>query len=158
MRLVAQRALSARVTVEGETVGEIALGWLALVGVEAGDTLATADRMAERLAHLRAFADDDGKMSRSALDVGGAVLVVSNFTLAADCKSRRPSFTRAARPEAAEPLVEAFRARLAALGIPTAAGRFGADMRVELVNDGPVTLVLDSAEKSADTCRSSAGP
>ncbi|MGL6094750.1 MAG: D-aminoacyl-tRNA deacylase [Fimbriiglobus sp.] len=147
MRAVLQRVSSARVTVDAVVVGEIAGGWLALVGVAPGDTAADAGWLADKVAGLRAFADDAGKMNHSVQGVGGGVLVVSNFTLYADCrKGRRPSFVGAARPEDAEPLVKAFADGLRAVGVPVAEGRFGADMRVELVNDGPVTLVLDSKE------------
>lgn len=147
MRVVLQRVSSARVLVAGEVVGEVAAGWLALVGVAHADTPNEAARLADKVAGLRAFTDEDGKMNRSVQDVGGGVLVVSNFTLYADCrKGRRPSFVDAARPEVAEPLVAAFANGLRALGVPVAEGRFGADMRVELVNDGPVTLVLDTRE------------
>jgi D-tyrosyl-tRNA(Tyr) deacylase len=145
MRVVLQRVSSARVIVAGETVGEIGPGWLALVGVIVGDTAAEAAWLAEKVANLRAFSDADGKMNRSVLEEGGSVLVVSNFTLAADCaKGRRPSFVRAARPEEAEPLVNAFADGLRAVGVPVATGRFRAEMRVELANDGPVTLIIDT--------------
>jgi D-tyrosyl-tRNA(Tyr) deacylase len=147
MRVVLQRVLSARVVVAGEVVGEVGRGWLVLLGVAHEDTPAESARLADKVANLRAFPDDDGKMNRSVQDVGGGVLVVSNFTLYADCrKGRRPSFIAAARPEQAEPLCRAFTDGLRALGVPVAEGRFGADMQVELVNDGPVTLVLDTVE------------
>jgi D-tyrosyl-tRNA(Tyr) deacylase len=147
MRAVLQRVSSARVVIAGETVGEVGRGWLVLLGVAHADTPAEAAKLADKVTNLRAFADADGKMNRSVQDVGGGVLVVSNFTLYADCrKGRRPSFIAAARPEQAEPLCRAFADGLRALGVPVAEGRFGADMQVELVNDGPVTLVLDTAE------------
>lgn len=147
MRIIIQRTRDARVKVGGETVGEIGQGWLALVGVAVGDNAEAANWLAEKVAYLRAFEDDDGKMNRSVQDVNGGVLVVSNFTLYADCqKGRRPSFIAAARPEEAEPLVTAFANGLRAFGIPVAEGRFGADMQVELTNDGPVTLILDSSK------------
>jgi D-tyrosyl-tRNA(Tyr) deacylase len=150
MRVVLQRVASARVVVAGEVVGEVAAGWLALVGVVAGDDSADAAWLAEKVVNLRAFSDADGKMNLSVQDVGGGVLVVSNFTLVADCdKGRRPSFVRAARPEDAEPLVAAFADGLRAVGVPVATGRFRADMRVELVNDGPVTLVVDTPARGA---------
>lgn len=152
MRTILQRTTSARVTIDGETVGEIGVGWLALVGVTTGDTVADAEWLADKVAHLRAFEDEVGKMNKSVLDVNGGVLVVSNFTLYADClKGRRPSFIAAARPEEAAPLVTAFANGLRAYGIPVAEGRFGADMKVELVNDGPVTLILDSPIRSLTT-------
>lgn len=145
MRVILQRVATAAVTVTGETVGQIAGGWLALVGVATADTVADADWLAEKVAHLRAFSDPDGKMNLDVQQVGGGVLVVSNFTLYADCqKGRRPSFVAAARPEMAEPLVTAFANGLRRLGIPVATGRFGADMQVALCNDGPVTLLLES--------------
>jgi D-tyrosyl-tRNA(Tyr) deacylase len=131
--------------VDGQTVGAIARGWLALVGMAPADSEKELAWMAEKIVHLRCFPDDDGKMNRSVQDVGGAVLAVSNFTLYADCqKGRRPSFIGAARPEQAEPLFAQFLNHLRALGVPVQAGVFGADMKVELTNDGPVTLILDS--------------
>jgi D-tyrosyl-tRNA(Tyr) deacylase len=136
---------AARVVVAGQTVGEIAGGWLALVGVAPTDTPAAAEWLAEKVANLRCFPDADGKMNLNVQDVGGAVLAVSNFTLYADVqKGRRPSFVAAARPEQAEPLYEAFVNGLRVLGVQTECGVFGADMRVELANDGPVTLILDT--------------
>lgn len=145
MRAVLQRVSAARVLVDGQVVGEIARGWLALVGVAPTDTPAAAEWLAEKVAHLRCFPDADGKMNLSVLDVAGGVLAVSNFTLYADAaKGRRPSFVAAARPELAEPLYQEFVNGLRALGVPVACGVFGADMRVELTNDGPVTLILDS--------------
>lgn len=145
MRAVLQRVTAARVVVDGATVGEVARGWLALVGVAPTDTPAAAAWLADKVANLRCFEDADGKMNLSVQDVGGAVLAVSNFTLYADAsKGRRPSFVGAARPEQAEPLYEAFVNGLKALGVPVACGVFGADMQVELTNDGPVTLILDT--------------
>jgi D-tyrosyl-tRNA(Tyr) deacylase len=147
MRVVLQRVSSAQVIVAGEVVGAIGRGWLVLLGVAHADAPAETAKLADKVANLRAFPDDDGKMNQSVQDVGGGVLVVSNFTLYADCrKGRRPSFISAARPEQAEPLCRAFTDCLRALGVPVAEGRFGADMQVELVNDGPVTLVLDTAK------------
>lgn len=147
MRVVLQRVARAAVRVDGQTVGEIGPGLLALVGVAAGDDAETVDKIAAKVAGLRIFADADGRFNQSVAELGGAVLVVSQFTLIADVrKGRRPSFTGAARPEQAEPLVERFTAQLAAAGVPTASGRFGAMMEVELVNDGPFTVVLDSAD------------
>ena len=144
MRAVLQRVRRAKVTVDGAVVGEIAAGWLVLLGVGPTDTAAHADWLADKVANLRAFADTDGKMNLSVQDVGGSVLVVSQFTLYGDCqKGRRPSFTGAAPPAVAEPLYEAFVTALKMLGVPVATGRFAADMQVELVNDGPVTFVLD---------------
>ena len=145
MRAVLQRVERASVGVEGATVGQIAAGWLVLLGVAKGDTDADADRLADKVVGLRAFADDDGKMNRSVGDVGGSVLVVSQFTLLGDCRAgRRPSFVEAADPAEAERLYLRFADQVRATGLPVATGKFRADMRVELVNDGPVTLLLDS--------------
>lgn len=145
MRAVLQRVRRAKVTVGSAVVGDIAAGWLVLLGVGPTDAPAHADWLADKVANLRAFADAAGKMNLSVQDVGGSVLVVSQFTLYGDClKGRRPSFTGAAPPAAAEPLYEAFVAALKMLGVPVATGRFAADMQVELVNDGPVTFVLDA--------------
>ncbi len=147
MRAVVQRVSHASVTVEGQVVGEIGRGFLVLVGVTHTDGPAEADWLANKIAGLRVFDDDAGKMNLALTDVGGAVLVVSQFTLYADArKGRRPDFLRAARPEQAEPLVEHFVARLRAQGLHVETGRFRAVMQVSLVNDGPVTLWLDTAE------------
>jgi D-tyrosyl-tRNA(Tyr) deacylase len=144
MRAVVQRVLEASVRVEGETVGEIGRGLLVLVGVGEGDGPVDAERLAAKTARLRIFPDDAGRFDRSVVDVGGAALVVSQFTLLADtARGNRPSFTGAAAPAVAAPLVERFCAALGAEGVrPVARGRFGAAMRVALVNDGPVTIVL----------------
>ncbi len=140
MRAVVQRVSSASVSVEGEVVASIGRGLLVLLGVRSGDGEAEADRVAVKLEALRVFEDDDGKMNLSVRDAGGEVLVVSNFTVYGDTrKGNRPSFVDAARPEVAEPLVERVRATLGAQG-----GRFGARMAVELVNDGPVTVLIDA--------------
>ena len=147
MRVVLQRVSRAAVRVDGETVGEIGAGLLALVGVAEGDDEAIADRVAAKTAGLRIFSDAEGRFNESVAKIGGAVLVVSQFTLISDLrKGRRPSFTGAARPELAEPLVERFAQQLEAAGLPVARGVFGAMMEVELVNDGPFTVVFDSAE------------
>ena len=146
MRAVVQRVSRASVTVEGEVVGSCGRGLLVLVGVGHDDTDATARRLAEKLARLRVFENDDGRFDRSLLDVGGEALVVSQFTLLADSKRQkgtRPSFSDAARPEVAEPLIETFVEALRAHGVRVETGVFGARMEVELVNDGPVTLILD---------------
>ncbi len=150
MRGLVQRVTEAHVDVldgDGarEETGRIGPGIVVLVGVTHGDTEAEADRLAERVAHLRIHADDDGAMNRSLLDVGGAALVVSQFTLAADTsRGRRPSFVAAARPEHAEPLVARVAERLAALGVEVATGRFRTHMQVALVNDGPVTILVEA--------------
>jgi D-aminoacyl-tRNA deacylase len=145
MRAVLQRVARASVEVGGECVGRIGMGWLVLLGVARGDTDSDADWLAEKVANLRAFEDDRGKMNRSVAEAGGGVLVVSQFTLLADCRGgRRPSFTDAADPAEAERLYLRFADRLAATGLPVEKGVFRAFMRVELLNDGPVTFLLDS--------------
>ena len=144
MRAVCQRVSQARVTVGGAGVGEIGAGLCVLLGVARGDGEGAADRLAGKVARLRIFEDEAGRFDRSLLDVGGAALVVSQFTLVADtAKGNRPSFAEAARPEEAEPLYERFCDALRGLGVEVATGAFGARMAVELVNDGPVTIVLD---------------
>jgi D-tyrosyl-tRNA(Tyr) deacylase len=146
MRVVVQRVSEASVTVDDVVVGRIGRGLLALVGAARGDTLDTAAKLADKVVHLRVFADSAGKMNLSLLDVSGALLVVSQFTLLGDCrKGRRPSYGDAADGDEAAPLVEAVCARASELGIEVARGRFGAHMSVALVNDGPVTLLLDTA-------------
>ncbi|MEP7187730.1 MAG: D-aminoacyl-tRNA deacylase [Roseiflexaceae bacterium] len=145
MRTVIQRVTEASVTVDNQVVGQIGSGLLVLLGIGVGDQLHEATLLAEKIANMRIFADDDGRFNRSVLDVGGAVLVVSQFTLYADTRrGRRPSFTAAAPPELAAPLVDAFVAALRARGIAVATGVFGAHMHVALLNDGPVTIMLDS--------------
>jgi D-tyrosyl-tRNA(Tyr) deacylase len=145
VRIVAQRVSRARVSVAGEAIGEIASGLLLLVGVAEGDTPEVAARMAAKCAELRVFPDEAGRFDRSLLDIRGDALVVSQFTLLADLRrGRRPSFTAAASPEVAAPLVVAFAAALHAAGVSVETGRFGAMMSVDLVNEGPVTIILDS--------------
>lgn len=145
MRVLLQRVSRASVRVAGEPERGVGRGLLALVGVGPGDDAAAARRMAEKAARLRVFENEEGRFDRSLLDVGGGALVVSQFTLYGDCaKGRRPDFTGAARPEQAEPLVREFASALAGLGVTVANGTFGARMEVELVNDGPVTVWLDS--------------
>lgn len=159
MRVVLQRVSAARVVVDGAVVGEVGRGWLAMLGVGRGDGPSEAAWLAEKVANLRAFADAAGKMNLAVQDAAGGVLVVSNFTLYADCqKGRRPSFVAAARPEHAEPLVRAFRDALRAVGVPVAEGRFGADMRVELTNDGPVTFVIDTPPRNDERPMTHRGP
>ena len=146
MRVVIQRVTEASVTVDNQVVGKIGSGLLVLLGIGTDDQLATATLLAEKIANMRIFADDEGRFNRSVLDVGGAALVVSQFTLYADTRrGRRPSFAAAAPPEIAMPLVDAFVVALRARGMTVATGIFGAHMHVALLNDGPVTLVLDSA-------------
>ncbi len=145
MRAVVQRVSSARVTVEGSVTGNIAAGFLILLGVGRNDTSAVAASMAEKIANLRIFEDDQGKMNRSLLDAGGSALVVSQFTLYGDARGqRRPSFIAAAPPEQAKKLYEEFTDALSKLGVTVATGVFQAMMSVELVNEGPVTILLDS--------------
>jgi D-tyrosyl-tRNA(Tyr) deacylase len=145
MRAVLQRVSRAAVEVDGATVGRIGLGWLVLLGVARGDTDGDMEKLAEKVVHLRAFEDDQGKMNRSLAEAGGSALVVSQFTLLGDCRGgRRPGFTDAAEPAEAERLYLAFVGRLRALGAEVATGTFRAKMAVELVNDGPVTFLLDS--------------
>jgi D-tyrosyl-tRNA(Tyr) deacylase len=147
MRAVLQRVRRARVVVGEEVVGQIDAGLLVLLGVAPTDTPEDARWLADKTVGLRIFADADDKMNRSVADLGGSVLVVSQFTLYGDCsKGRRPSFISAAPPEIAVPLYEAFVNAIKAQGVPTTTGRFGAMMQVELVNDGPVTLILESAK------------
>ena len=145
MRCVIQRVTRASVTVEGELVSEIKDGFMVLIGAEDGDTEADAKYCADKIAGLRVFEDADDKMNLSVKDVGGSVLLVSQFTLLGDARhGRRPSFSNAARPEVAEPLCDKVRDMLVAHGIPTLTGRFRTHMKVDLLNDGPVTILLDS--------------
>ena len=145
MRMVVQRVTRASVTVDGEVTGKIGKGYMVLVGAEVGDTEADARLCADKLAGLRVFVDDEDKMNRSVLDVGGEILLVSQFTLLGDARhGRRPSFIAAARPEVAEPLLEQMKAMLEARGLHVETGRFQTHMDVELVNDGPVTILIDS--------------
>jgi D-aminoacyl-tRNA deacylase len=145
MRAVVQRVTNASVTVGEETVGAIGHGLLILLGAGARDTPADAELLAEKIVNMRIFAGEEGRFDRSLLDVGGAALVVSQFTLYADTRrGRRPSFSGAAAPADAEPLVVAFAEALRSGGVVVETGRFGAMMQVALVNDGPVTIVLDS--------------
>lgn len=148
MRCVIQRVSSASVEVAGETVGAIGAGFMVLVGAEAGDTEADARYCAEKIAGLRVFEDANDKMNLSLADTGGAVLLVSQFTLLADARhGRRPDFIQAARPETAEPLCEKVKAMIEEKGIRVETGRFRTHMRVSLVNDGPVTILLDSRKR-----------
>jgi D-tyrosyl-tRNA(Tyr) deacylase len=145
VRAVVQRVSEARVEVEGEVAGEIGRGLLALVGCGEGDGEDDASWLAEKIANLRVFEDDDGKMNLSVLEVGGGVLVVPNFTLYADCrKGRRPSFTGACDPAVADGLMDTLAERLGETGARVERGEFGAHMHVSLTNDGPVTLLLSS--------------
>jgi D-aminoacyl-tRNA deacylase len=148
MRAVLQRVTQASVSVDGEVIGQIDRGLVVLLGVEQDDTDADAHQLADKTIQLRIFEDAEGKMNLALNDVGGAMLVVSQFTLLGDCrKGRRPSFIQAAPPELAERLYETFVAAVGVQGIPVATGRFRAMMQVELVNDGPVTMLLDSRKR-----------
>lgn len=148
MRAVIQRVVSARVTVDGDLAGQIGPGLLVYAGVAEGDGDEEARWLAARIAQLRIFDDEAGRFDRSLLDTGGAALVVSQFTLIADTRrGRRPSFTGAAAPDVAAPLIERVIDELRSLGVPVERGRFGAHMLVESENDGPVTITLDSADR-----------
>ena len=148
MRVCIQRVSEAKVVVADEVVGQIGAGLLVLVGVCAEDTEEELNWLVQKVVNLRIFEDDQGKMNLSALDVGVAMLVVSQFTLYGDCrKGRRPSFVSAAPPEQAEPMIERFVELARGQGIPVETGRFRADMQVTLTNDGPVTIWIDTAEK-----------
>ncbi|MBP6823954.1 MAG: D-tyrosyl-tRNA(Tyr) deacylase [Acidobacteria bacterium] len=149
MRAILQRVTSGKVTIEGNIVGEIGNGFVVLLGVGANDSEAEVDLLANKIANLRVFADVEGKFNLSALDVKAEMLVVSQFTLFADCrKGRRPSFTDAARPELAVPLYEKFVERLRSMGFKVETGVFQADMLVEIHNSGPVTIWLDTDDLS----------
>ena len=148
MRVLIQRVTNSSVSVDGETIGSIDKGLTVLVGVMSGDNDEDVKYLAEKTVNLRIFEDDDGKFNLSLLDVGGELLVISQFTLAADThKGRRPSFVDAAPPEAAEPLIEKFIAECRNYGVKVSSGRFRAHMLVEITNDGPVTIMLESKEK-----------
>ncbi|MDD7412367.1 MAG: D-aminoacyl-tRNA deacylase [Eubacteriales bacterium] len=145
MRCVVQRVTRSRVTVDGEETGRIERGFMVLVGAQEGDTQADMDYCVKKICGLRIFEDENDKMNLSLKDVGGRVLLVSQFTLLGDARhGNRPSFSNAARPEAAAPVVEQMKAAIEAQGIPVETGRFQTHMMVELVNDGPVTILLDS--------------
>lgn len=148
MKAVIQRVKEAQVRVEGKVVGEIEHGILVLLGVELRDTFKDADWMAEKIVNLRIFEDSEGKMNLDVREVGGAILAVSQFTLAGNCsKGRRPSFDTAAAPEEANRLYSYFMGKLWELGVPVQSGIFQADMKVSLVNDGPVTFILETPRK-----------
>jgi D-tyrosyl-tRNA(Tyr) deacylase len=145
MRAVVQRVKECHVAIEGEIVARIGHGLLVLLGVATGDTFKNADYLADKISHLRIFEDEQEKMNRSLLDTGGDMLVVSQFTLMGDCrKGRRPSFIKAARPDEADPLYEFFVQRVRKKGVHVETGRFRAMMAVSLINDGPVTIILES--------------
>lgn len=150
MRAVIQRVSEAKIHIEGTLSGEMGQGLVVLLGVMVGDTQRQAEVLAKKIAGLRIFTDDEGKMNRSLVEIGGSMLIVSNFTLGADCKKgRRPSFTASAPPALAEPLYEFFISFMRSQGVQTVlTGQFGADMQVALVNDGPVTVILDTDQLS----------
>lgn len=146
MKALIQRVKSAQVRVSSEIIGEIGVGWLVFLGIARSDSGQEIDKLVDKILGLRLFADSDGRFNRAVNDVGGSILVVSQFTLYADCsRGRRPSFTDAADPDTANKLYEQFITEMSARGLPVASGRFGADMEVSLINDGPVTILLDSA-------------
>ena len=146
MRAVLTRVTSASVTIDGKVHGEIGKGFLVLLGVSVGDTEAEADKVADKICGLRIFEDENGKMNVSPADAGAELLIISQFTLFADVKSRRPGFTGAARPDTAIPLYERVIAKCRERGFKVETGEFGADMKVASVNDGPVTIILDTKE------------
>ena len=146
MRAVVTRVTSASVTIDGKITGKIGKGYLVLLGVHVDDKEEQALKLAEKVCNLRVFEDENGKMNLDLETVGGEILTVSQFTLYADAKSRRPGFTKAARPETAIPLYELFMARCRERGFHVEHGTFGADMKVESVNDGPVTIIFDTDE------------
>jgi len=147
MRACIQRVREARVEVNGQTIGQIGPGLVVLLGVAEGDGKGEVDWLADKIVNLRIFSDPAGKMNLSLLDTQGEMLVISQFTLLGDCrKGRRPSFVTAARPEQADPLYQQFCQQVAGQGVTVATGQFAADMQVSLVNDGPVTLMIESPE------------
>ncbi len=146
MRAVLTRVTSASVTIDGEVRGAIEKGFLVLLGVSVGDTEAEADKVADKICGLRIFEDENGKMNVSPTDAGAEMLIISQFTLFADVKSRRPGFTGAARPDTAIPLYERVIAKCRERGFKVETGEFGADMKVASVNDGPVTIIIDTNE------------
>ncbi|MEC5393790.1 D-aminoacyl-tRNA deacylase [Bergeyella sp. RCAD1439] len=149
MKIILQRVRHAQVEVEGNIIGKINQGLLLLVGIDQDDSEADADWLVQKTLNLRVFSDQDGKMNLSVRDIGGELLCISQFTLLADYKKgNRPSYIRAARPEKAIPLFDYFKKELAKSGLKTDSGQFGADMKVSLLNDGPVTIAMDSKTKS----------
>lgn len=149
MKTVIQRVSESNVQVDGKMVGQIRAGLMLLIGIDENDEKADADWLVQKILNLRIFGDEDGKLNLSVKDIGGEVLCISQFTLIADYKKgNRPSFIKAARPEKAIPLFEYFKEEIAKSGLKTESGIFGADMKVSLVNDGPVTIVMDSVTKS----------
>ena len=148
MKAVIQRVTEAQVQIEGKVVGKIDQGFMILLGIHAKDTKEDVDYLVRKISKLRVFEDDQGKMNLSLQEIGGSILSISQFTLYADTKKgNRPSFTEAARPETAISLYEMFNKQLKEIGIPTETGEFGADMKVTLTNDGPVTIIIDTNDK-----------
>ena len=149
MKTVIQRVSESSVQVDGKMVGQIGAGLMLLIGIDENDEKADADWLVQKILNLRIFGDEDGKLNLSVKDIGGEILCISQFTLIADYKKgNRPSFIKAARPEKAVPLFEYFKEEIAKSGLKTESGIFGADMKVSLVNDGPVTIVMDTISKS----------
>lgn len=149
MRVVIQRVSASSVKVDDRTVGEIAAGFMLLIGIDEEDETADADWLVQKILNLRVFSDEEGKMNRSITDIKGEILCISQFTLIADYKKgNRPSFIKAAKPDKAIPLFEYFKNEIAKSGLKTESGIFGADMKVSLVNDGPVTILMDSKTKA----------
>ena len=145
MKAVVQRVLGSSVEVDKKVISRIDRGITALIAVETGDSEAQISKMAEKLVMLRIFEDDDGKMNKSLLETGGAVMAISNFTVAGDClKGKRPSYMSAERPEKAAPLFEKLLKKIAEYGVEVKTGRFGADMKVNIINDGPVTVIVST--------------
>ncbi|KFF11529.1 D-aminoacyl-tRNA deacylase [Chryseobacterium soli] len=149
MRVVVQRVSEAGVKVDGKTVGEIGKGFMLLVGIDENDEKTDADWLVQKILNLRVFGDQDDKLNLSVMDISGEILCISQFTLIADYKKgNRPSFIKAAKPDKAIPLFDYFKEEIAKSGLKTASGIFGADMKVSLINDGPVTIVMDSVTKA----------
>ncbi|MFP3599308.1 D-aminoacyl-tRNA deacylase [Chryseobacterium sp. SIMBA_029] len=149
MKVVVQRVSEAGVKVDGKTVGEIGKGFMLLVGIDENDEKTDADWLVQKILNLRVFGDQDDKLNLSVMDISGEILCISQFTLIADYKKgNRPSFIKAAKPDKAIPLFDYFKEEIAKSGLKTASGIFGADMKVSLVNDGPVTIVMDSVTKA----------
>lgn len=149
MRVVIQRVSESSVKVDGKTVGEISAGFMLLIGIDEEDETNDADWLVQKILNLRVFGDEEGKLNRSIIDINGEILCISQFTLIADYKKgNRPSFIKAAKPDKAVPLFEYFKNEISKSGLKTESGIFGADMKVSLVNDGPVTILMDSKTKA----------
>ena len=149
MRVAIQRVSESSVKVDGKTVGEISVGFMLLIGIDEEDETTDADWLVQKILNLRVFGDEEGKLNRSIIDINGEILCISQFTLVADYKKgNRPSFIKAAKPDKAIPLFEYFKNEIAKSGLKTESGIFGADMKVSLVNDGPVTILMDSKTKA----------